>query len=80
MTTLGFLGAVLMFIGWMWLIVIGYKKGGALWAVLIVFFSLIAGLAFCITKKEGWLQWTMLVVGWLVVMFGGGITSVNPTN
>jgi hypothetical protein len=42
-----------------WLIVLAYKNRGLLWAVLIVFFSLIAGLAFCINKKQGWIPWSL---------------------
>ena len=77
MAILSLLGVVLLLVGWIWLIVIGYKSGGALWAVLIFFFSLIAGLIFCITKKEGWMQWAIMLVGWLIVMFGGGFSAIS---
>jgi hypothetical protein len=39
-----------------------------LWAVLIAFFSLIAGLIFCLTKKEGWLPWVLNVIACLAVI------------
>jgi hypothetical protein len=34
----------------------------------MVFFSLIAGLVFCVTKKEGWLPWTLNLIAWLGVI------------
>jgi UPF0716 family protein affecting phage T7 exclusion len=40
-----------------WLVVLAFKRSGLLWAVLIAFFSFIAGFAFCLRKKEGWLPW-----------------------
>ena len=77
MAILSLLGAVLMLVGWSWLMVVAYKSAGALWAVLIFFFSLLAGLIFCIMKKEGWMQWGLLLVGWLLVMFGGGMSAIS---
>jgi len=77
MAILSLLGAVLMLVGWIWLMVVAYKSAGALWAVLIFFFSLLAGLIFCIMKKEGWMQWGLLLVGWLLVMFGGGMSAIS---
>jgi len=77
MAILSLLGVVLMLVGWIWLMVVAYKSAGALWAVLIFFFSLLAGLIFCIMKKEGWMQWGILLVGWLLVMFGGGMSAIS---
>jgi len=77
MAILSLLGAVLMLVGWIWLMVVAYKSAGALWAVLIFFFSLLAGLIFCIVKKEGWMQWGLLLIGWLLVMFGGGMSAIS---
>ena len=51
-----------------WLVILGYKRSGLLWAVLIAFFSLIAGLVFCLTKKEGWLPWTLNVLSWFAII------------
>ncbi len=46
MAILGLLGLLLLVVGWVWLMVVAFKSGGALWAVLIFFFSWIAGLIF----------------------------------
>ena len=35
-----------------WLVVVAYKRSGGLWAVLIFFFSLVAGLVFCVDQKD----------------------------
>lgn len=59
------LAAILLVISQIWLIVLAYKRSGLLWAVVIAFFSLIAGLIFCIVKKEGWLPWCLNLAGWL---------------
>jgi len=60
--------ALLLLISQIWLIFLGYKHGSLVWAVLIAFFSLIAGLIFCVVKKEGWLPWTLNLVAWLTVI------------
>ena len=62
------LAAVVLVISQIWLIVLAYKRSGLVWAVLVLFFSLIAGLAFCIVKKEGWIPWSLNVLAWLGVI------------
>ena len=64
------LGGLIAFIGWIWLLIIGFKQGGALWGILIFFFSCLAGLIFCIMYKTGWLPWLMLVIGGVLASFG----------
>ena len=71
------LGLILFLVGWIWMIVVAYKAAGALWAVLIFLFSIISGLIFCIMKKEGWMQLGLMVVGWLLMMFGGGMAAMT---
>lgn len=74
MEILGSLGGILFLVGWIWLIIIGFKKGGILWGILIILFSWIAGLVFCIMKKEGWLQLVMLLIGALLA--GAGLAPM----
>ena len=62
------IASLLLIVSQIWLIVLAYKRSGGVWAVLMVFFSLIAGLAFCITKKEGWLPWSLNLIAWLGVV------------
>ncbi len=64
------LGGLIAVIGWVWLIIIGFQKGGALWGILIIFFSGLAGLIFCIMNKTGWMQFVMMIVGGLIMGIG----------
>ena len=60
--------SLILLISQIWLVILAYRRSGLLWAVLMVFFSLIAGLVFCITKKEGWLPWALNVIAWFGVI------------
>lgn len=64
------IGGLICLIGWIWLIVIGFQKGGALWGVLIIFFSWIAGLIFCIINKTGWIPLILMIVGGIISSVG----------
>ncbi|HMS39995.1 MAG TPA: hypothetical protein PKE69_07210 [Pyrinomonadaceae bacterium] len=65
-------GLLVFLVGWIWLIVIGFQKGGALWGILIFFFNWLAGLIFAIMKKEGWLQFGLMILGFILIIAGGG--------
>ena len=77
MAILGILGLVLFLIGWIWLMVVAAKSDGVLWAVLIFFFSLLSGLIYCIMKKQGWMQWGIMLLGWILLIAGGGLAGMN---
>ena len=77
MAILSILGCILLLVGWIWLMVVAGKTSGILWVILIFFFSLLAGLIFCIMKKTGWTQWLMMLVGWLLVIFSGGMAALT---
>ena len=74
---LGLLGAVVFFIGYIWIIVLGFKVGGVLWGILNIFFEPITGLIFCIVKKTGWLQLVLMIVGIVIIMLGGGMAAMT---
>ena len=59
------ISSLLLLVSQVWLIILAYRRSGLMWAVLVAFFSLIAGLVFCIVKKEGWLPWGLNVLAWL---------------
>ena len=64
------LGGLIAIIGWIWLIIIGFKEGGALWGILNIFFQPITGLIFCIMHKTGWLQLALLIIGNVIAGLG----------
>ncbi len=64
------LGLLIAVIGWIWLIVLGFQKGGALWGILIILFSWLAGLVFCIMNKTGWIPLILMVVGGIISGIG----------
>lgn len=68
------LGGLICLIGWIWLIVLGFQKGGALWGILIFFFSWIAGIVFCIMYKTGWVPLVMMIIG--AVLAGVGMVPM----
>jgi len=76
MGILALIGLLIFLVGWIWMIVVAFKEGGALWAVLVFFFSWIAGLIFAVTKKNGWTQVGIMILGLILVvvgnMLGGG--------
>ena len=80
MEILGSLGAILFVIGWIWLIIIGFKQGGALWGILIILFSWMAGLVFCILKKEGGMQLAMMIIGAILAGVGLAPSIMNIFN
>ena len=63
------LGGLVALIGWIWLLVVGFKEGGILWGLVIFFFSGLGGLIFCIVHKKGWGAWIMIVVGGILASF-----------
>lgn len=81
MAILGLLGVVIFLIGWIWMIVVAFKQGGALWAVLVFLFSWIAGLIFAVMKKDGWTQVGIMIAGLVLMILGnalgGGLALPN---
>lgn len=72
MGILAMLGLLLFLVGWIWLIVLAFKQEGALWGILVFFFSWIAGIIFAILKKTGWTQVALMIIGVILIMLGGG--------
>lgn len=64
------LGGLIAFIGWVWLLVVGFKEGGVLWGIVIFLFSGIGGLIFCIVHKNGWAPFIMMIVGGVIASLG----------
>ncbi len=77
-------GVLIAFIGWVWLVVIGFKTGGALWGILNIFFQPITGIIFCVMHKTGWLALALLIIGNVIAIIGmipiimDNINSMQP--
>lgn len=70
MEILAIIGAVTFSIGWVWLAITAFQKGGWIWGILVILFHTAAGLVFCVVKKTGWLQYGVLLLG-IVLLFLG---------
>ena len=77
MGTLAGLGGLILFIGWIWLIVVAFKEAGALWGIINIFFQPITGLIFCIAKKTGWMQFGIMILGLILWGGFGGVASMQ---
>ena len=70
------LGFILALVGWIWLIITGFKTGGVLWGILNIFFQPITGIIFCIVHKTGWVPLILLILG-NIISFGGMLPLVT---
>jgi hypothetical protein len=76
MNYLWWTGAALYLFGWLWLVILSYKRGGLLWAILMFIASIPVGLVFCIKKKTGWFQYALMIAGWATCIVIGLKTGV----
>lgn len=72
------LGFLLALIGWIWLVVTGFKVGGALWGILNIFFQPITGIIFCVMHKTGWAALGLMIVG--IIIEGIGLVPIMMSN
>lgn len=77
MGILAMVGLVVMLIGWIWLVITGFKVGGVLWGLLNIIFQPITGLIFCIVKKAGWQPFIVMIIGLILYGGFGGLGMMN---
>lgn len=77
MGILAWIGCIMIFVGYIWLVVTAFKVGGVLWGILNIFLQPITGLIFCIVKKAGWQPFLVMVVGTIVAGAGGGAAFMS---
>ena len=70
MEILAIIGVVAFAIGWAWLAITAFQKGNYIWGISVILFGPIAGLAFCIVKKTGWIPLALYVVGMIISSIG----------
>ncbi len=63
-------GILIALVGWIWLIVSGFKVGGPLWGILNVFFQPITGIIFCVMHKTGWVPLALMIIGNVIAGIG----------
>ena len=70
MEIIGLIGGLIALIGLFWLVIIAFQEGGILWGILVIVFSWMGGLVFCIVNKKGWLQFGLLIFGLILAIIG----------
>ena len=70
MDILAIIGAVTFSIGWAWLAITAFQKGNYFWGILIILFHSVAGLIFAIVKKTGWSEYSVLLIGMILLFVG----------
>ena len=75
MTIIGLLGVVLFLAGVVWLIVISIQTGETtgekvLWAVVNFICQPLGGIIFYIVRRQGLIPLILVIIGWLLLMYG----------
>lgn len=79
-------GYLLMFVGWVWMIVTAIQTGKdgsekAIWGVVTFLCGIVGGIIFYVVRKEGKNPLMLQVAGWVITIIamvvGGGTASFN---
>ena len=73
------LGGLLAFVGAVWLIVTAVQTGKdttdkIIWALVNFFCQPLGGIVYYIVKKQGLVPLLLVIVGWVLVFVGGGLS------
>lgn len=76
---LGFLGSILVLIGVVWLIITAIQTGAdtkdkVIWALVNFLCQPLGGIVFYVMKKQGLVPLFMVIVGWIIMVAGGGMS------
>lgn len=76
---LAVLGSLLAFIGAIWLIVTAVQTGKdttdkVIWALVNFLCQPLGGIVYYIVKKQGLIPLLMVIVGWVLIIAGGGMS------
>ncbi len=76
---LGYIGAGLMIIGWIWATVEGFKRSGSVWGILnlIAFLQPVVGIISALFKKIGWTPIILMILGSVLSFAFGGTAIFN---
>jgi hypothetical protein len=73
------IGALLLFIGAIWLIVISIQTGKTtgekvLWALVNFLCQPLGGIVFFIVKRQGMVPLILVIIGWLLCAYGYSVS------
>ena len=74
-----FLGGLISLIAYVWLVIVAFKEGGALWGIVVLLTSWIGGLIFCIVKGTGWTPFIVMIAG-MITASGSAVLSFPGLN
>lgn len=74
---LGTLGAILLFVGVIWMVVVAVQTGQTtgdkvLWGLVCFFCSPLGSIIFFIVKRQGMIPLILQIIGFIIAMAGGG--------
>ncbi|MDH3494436.1 MAG: hypothetical protein OEM82_12850 [Acidobacteriota bacterium] len=75
MNILGGIGGLLVLVGWIWAIVNGFQKSGALWGVVnIIPFQPLIGIISAAMSKISWTPVLLMIIGAVLSAVGSAIS------
>ncbi|HQZ83341.1 MAG TPA: hypothetical protein PLR83_08980 [Pyrinomonadaceae bacterium] len=79
---LAMLGWLLIVIGAIWLVVVAIQTGKTtgekvIWALVNFFCQPLGGIVFYFVQKQGMVPLLMVIAGWILMVFGGGMAMFS---
>jgi len=79
---LAMLGWLLIVVGAIWLVVVSIQTGKTtgekvIWALVNFFCQPLGGIVFYFVQKQGMVPLLMVIAGWILMVFGGGMAMFS---
>lgn len=76
------LGWLLIVVGAIWLVVVSIQTGKTtgekvIWALVNFFCQPLGGIVFYFVQKQGMVPLLMVIAGWILMVFGGGMAMFS---
>ncbi len=76
------LGWLLIVVGAIWLVVVSIQTGKTtgekvIWALVNFFCQPLGGIVFYFVQKQGMVPLLMVIAGWILMIFGGGMAMFS---
>ncbi len=77
-----YLASILMLVGTIWLVVTAIQTGQTtgekvLWAIVNLLCQPLGGIIFFIVKRQGMVPLILVLIGWAIFVFGGGMAAMQ---